>query len=81
VNGVDVNDGDFCRIIAPTKSRVYLRKLGAAQMPLQVHYILDGLPEAAGVRKSGWLPAPVQVINGVGIKTDVRIHTFGMLLN
>ncbi len=81
VNGVDVNDGDFCRIIAPTKSRVYLRKLGAAQMPLQVHYILDGLPEAAGVRKSGWLPAPVQVINGVGIKTDVRIHTFGMLMN
>lgn len=81
VNGNDITDGDFCRIIVPTKNRIYLRKVGTSPMALQVHYVLDGLPKEAGVRMAGWLPAPVQFRDGIGIKTDVRIHTFGMLLN
>lgn len=81
VNGNDVTDGDYCRVIVPAKNRIYLRKLGSSPMSLQVHYVLDGLPKEAGFRKAGWVPAPVQVQDGLGIKTDVRIHTFGMLLN
>jgi hypothetical protein len=81
VNGNDVTDGDYCRVIVPANNRIYLRKLGSSPTSLQVHYVLDGLPKEAGVRKAGWVPTPVQVQDGIGIKTDVRIHTFGMLLN
>ena len=81
VNGNDVTDSEFCRVIVPTKNRIYLRKIGTSPMSIQVHYVLDGLPKEAGTRKPGWVPEPVQVQNGIGIKSDVRIHTFGMLLN
>jgi hypothetical protein len=81
VNGIDVVDSAFCRIIVPAKQRVYLRKLTSGAQPIRVHYVHDGLPKEAGSRQAGWLPAPVDVRGGIGLKTDVRIYTFGMLLN
>lgn len=81
VNGVDVNDSEFCRVIVPARQRIYLRKLTTGAVSLRVHYVHDGLPKQAGTRRAGWLPAPVNVRGGIGIKTDVRIYTFGMLLN
>ena len=81
VNGVDVIDGEFCRVIVPARQRIYLRKLTTGAVSLRVHYVHDGLPKEAGTRRAGWLPAPVNVRGGIGIKTDVRIYTFGMLLN
>lgn len=81
VNGVNVKDGEFCRLIVPARQRIYLRKLSSGTMPLRVHYIHDGLPKEAGSRKGGWMPQPIDVIQGIGLKTDVRIFTFEMLLN
>ena len=81
VNGVDVNDSEYCRVIVPARQRIYLRKLTTGSVSLRVHYVHDGLPKEAGTRLAGWLPAPVNVRGGIGIKTDVRIYTFGMLLN
>ena len=81
VNGVDVNDSEYCRVIVPARQRIYLRKLTTGAVSLRVHYVHDGLPKDAGTRLAGWLPAPVNVRGGIGIKTDVRIYTFGMLLN
>ena len=81
VNGVDVDDREFCRVIVPARQRIYLRKRTTGAVSLRVHYVHDGLPDAAGTRRAGWLPAPVNVRGGIGIKTDVRIYTFGMLLN
>jgi hypothetical protein len=81
VNGVDVDDREFCRVIVPARQRIYLRKRTTRAVSLRVHYVHDGLPDAAGTRRAGWLPAPVNVRGGIGIKTDIRIYTFGMLLN
>jgi hypothetical protein len=81
VNGVDVTDGEFCRVIVPARQRIYVRKLAAGAVSLRVHYVHDGLPKGAGTRRAGWLPAPVNVRGGIGLKTDIRIYTFGMLLN
>jgi hypothetical protein len=81
VNGVDVDDSEFCRVIVPARQRIYLRKRTTRAVSLRVHYVHDGLPDAAGTRRAGWLPAPVNVRGGIGIKTDIRIYTFGMLLN
>jgi hypothetical protein len=81
VNGKDVTDSEFCRVIVPARQRIYVRKLSTGTVPLRVHYIHDGLPKEAGTRKAGWLSAPVMVSGGIGLKTDVRIYTFGMLLN
>jgi hypothetical protein len=81
VNGVDVTDGEFCRVIVPARQRIYVRKLAAGAVSLRVHYVHDGLPKGAGARRAGWLPSPVNVRGGIGLKTDIRIYTFGMLLN
>lgn len=81
VNGKDVTDSEFCRVIVPARQRIYVRKLSTGSVPLRVHYIHDGLPKEAGTRTAGWLPTPVMVRGGIGLKTDVRIYTFGMLLN
>jgi hypothetical protein len=81
VNGVDVDDREFCRVIVPARQRIYLRKRTTGAVSLRVHYVHDGLPDEAGTRQVGWLPAPVNVRGGIGIKTDIRIYTFGMLLN
>jgi hypothetical protein len=81
VNGVDIRGGEFCRLVVPTRQRVYIRKLSKDSVSLRVHYIQDGLPTEVGNRQPGWIPQPVDVRLGIGLKTDVRISTFGMLLN
>lgn len=81
VNGTDVSGSSFCRVIVPAKQRIYLRKLTSGSQSLRVHYVHDGLPKETGARQNGWLAEPVTLRGGIGLKTDIRIYTFGMLLN